>query len=247
MRIIFKHFLKFYLKFFAKLALFVHRPTVIAIAGSINKSFAKGIIKKTIEEKGISVRSNPNNFNTEIGLPLAILNLESGYNSFKKWLPIIKKVPFSIFKKFPKYLVLSLGTSDPGDIQYLLTIIKPFAVVITDINQRYIEGFQDMDNIQNEYKALVKKIDENGLLLLNNDNTRVRELKNYAKVKTLSFGLDKSSDYYVESYEKNFSGQKMIIVTPQNKRLTQSISRFGAHHLRNQLIAEIIRDYVILK
>lgn len=246
MKIIFKQFLKHYLKFFAKLAIFIHRPTIIAVAGSINKSFAKGIIRKTIEETGIAVRSNPNNFNTEIGLPLSILNLESGYNSFRQWLPAIKKAPLAVWKKFPRYLVLSLGTSDPGDLAFLLTIIKPWAVVITDINQRYLEGFKDMDNMQAEYKLLVKKLPTDGLLLFNNDNPRVRELKKYTNAKAVGFGLDCSSDYQVKKSSKTVSGQELIIQTPK-KEYTQKITRFGAHHQRNQLIAEIIRDYVIRK
>src|SRR3989339_92491 len=119
MKKIFKIILQYYLKFITKLVLLIHRPTVIAISGSVNKSFFRDEIKKVLAEQGKTVRANPKNFNTEIGLPLAILNIESGYNSYRAWLPIIWKAFLAIFQKnFPEYLVLELGVSQRGDMRY---------------------------------------------------------------------------------------------------------------------------------
>jgi UDP-N-acetylmuramoyl-tripeptide--D-alanyl-D-alanine ligase len=247
MKILFKQLLKYYLKYTTKLALLIHRPKIIAVAGSINKSFAKGIIKKTLLEAGYSTRSNPKNFNTEIGLPLAVLSLPSGYNSFRAWLPALLKAPLAIFKNFPDYLVLSLGTSDPGDMAFLLTIIKPNVVVITDITQRYIESFSDMNLMQKEYRQLVKKLPSSGLLIYNYDNTRTRDLCQFTKAKTLGFGFSKKSDYYIIEHKKVEKGQILNYKNPQGKEKKKEINRFGDHHLYNELIAAAIEDYVIRK
>ena len=91
MKKILKIFLKLYLKILTKIALCIHRPLVIAVAGSINKPFVKMAIKDVLTEAGFKCRANPKNFNTEIGLPLAILYLESGYNSYRKWAEIVVK------------------------------------------------------------------------------------------------------------------------------------------------------------
>lgn len=245
MKTILKQFLKYYLKFFTKLVLFVHRPTVIGIAGSINKTFAKGIVKKTLLDAGLSARSNQKNFNTEIGLPLAVLNLPSGYSSFKDWVPTILKAPLVLFGGFPKFLVLSLGTSDPGDIKYLLSIIKPKIVVVTDITQRYIEGFRYMDKMQNEYVKLVKKIKNDGLLIYNNDNERIKTLKKVGDCQKVGFGFSEDSDYKIVSKEKRLEGQVLSFRDANQKTHSRKISRHGDHHLYNQLISEIISDYVV--
>jgi UDP-N-acetylmuramyl pentapeptide synthase len=110
MKTFFKYLLKYYLKIITKLVLFIKKPVIIGIAGNTNKTFAKNYIVQELKRSGLSVRANPKNFNTEIGLPLAILDLPSGYNYYKKWLPIILEAPMAIFrKKIPRLSGTGIG------------------------------------------------------------------------------------------------------------------------------------------
>ncbi len=244
MKYLMKKILQYYLKYIAKLVLAIHRPTIIAIAGSTNKIFVKDEISKTLKEEGISVRSNPKSFNTEIGLPLAILNLPSGYNSYKNWLPVIPKAILKIFQfNFPKFLVLELGVSDPGDMRYLLTIIKPKIVVITDITQRYLEGFDGMNELVNEYELLVKKADKNGLAILNYDNQRIRKMANISKIKVQFFGLTDGADWQAVKIEKGSTGQS-VTVKHNNIASEHKINKFGQHHVNALLIGLAVKHYL---
>ncbi len=243
MKSILKPILKYYLKIITKLVLFFKKPTIIAIAGSSNKTFTKQEIKKTLIGEGINVRANPKNFNTEIGLPLSILHLPSGYNEYKKWLPAILKAPKILFQKnFPQYLVLSLGTSDPGDMKYLLTIVKPKISIITDITQRYLESFSDMDKLVKEYELLAQKTDPNGFLVLNYDNFRVRSLNKKTKAKVKFFGFHEKSDFRVLNKEKKIEGE--LIETTLNPGLKIQIGKFGKHNIYAYLISQIIKQYI---
>ena len=87
MKKIFKSFVQCYLKLLTKFVLWRYKPFVIAVAGSTNKTVAKEYILKFLREKygKKEVRGNPRSYTTEIGLPLAILSLESGESSFWKW------------------------------------------------------------------------------------------------------------------------------------------------------------------
>ncbi len=242
MKFIFKLILKFYLKYITKLVLLIHRPVIIAVAGSTNKIFVKDEIKRVLLEKGLTVRANPKNFNTEIGLPLAILNLSSGYNLFKNWLPIILKAPTRIFQlNFPKYLVLGLGTSDSGDMRYLLTIVRPKITVITDITQRYLEGFSDMDRLVGEYEYLAKKTRGDGLLVLNYDNIRVREISKKYKTKTEFFGTKDGARWQAVKTSREETGETVKV--SHNGIITEyKINRFGRHHVYSLLIGLIIKS-----
>ena len=244
MKKIFKQFLKYYLKYITKYVLMIHRPTIIAIAGSTNKTFVKDEISRCLKEAGLEVRSNPRSFNTEIGLPLAILGLPSGFNSFKAWLPIIRQAAKSLFKvDFPRYLVLELGVSDLGDMKYLLSIIEPDIAVITDITQRYLEGFADMDELIGEYQLLATSVGGAGLLVLNNDNRRVRELRTLTEGQVLSFGLDSGADWRAVSINKSILGQNFKIENSAGSH-DITIRYYGEHHLYAALTGEIIRDYL---
>lgn len=246
MRKIFKIFLQLYLKYITKLALLIHRPTIIAIAGSTNKSFVKEKIKKTLEKKELDVRANPKNFNTEIGLPLSILYLPSGYNSYLNWLPIIIKAPLKIFQKFPKYLILELGTSNQGDMNYLLSIVKPKITIITEITQKHLEGFKDMDKLVGEYKSLIKKTKKDGLILLNYDNIRIKSLEKNITQKLETFSINNKSNWQAIEMKKIGEGQS-IKVNHNDVLTDHKINRFGKHHVYVLLIDLIIERYLSKK
>ncbi|MBI4812616.1 hypothetical protein HY798_04260 [Candidatus Falkowbacteria bacterium] len=262
MKLIFKKLLQYYLKYITKLVIFIHHPFVIVIAGSTNKTFAKEEIVRILAEKGIKARSNPKSFNTEIGLPLAILNLPSGYHSYLEWLPIIIKAPFNILrhcrsgsysrpsragaKSAPTLidvLVLELGVSEPGDMKYLLSIIKPEIAVITDITQRYLDAFGDMDELAGEYEYLAKTVKKNGLLILNYDNLRVKNMAKVAKAKIETFGLKDGAGWQAAEIKKIDDGQQ-VVVAHGGVASRHEIKRFGEHQLYCLLIGLIIASYV---
>jgi UDP-N-acetylmuramoyl-tripeptide--D-alanyl-D-alanine ligase len=203
---------------------------VIAVAGSTNKTFARDEIKKILSASGKTVRVNPRNFNTEIGLPLAILNIGSGYNSYRDWLPVIGAAFRAIWQKnFPDYLVLELGVSRRGDMKYLLSIIKPKISIITDITQRYLEAFSDMDGLVGEYAYLVKNTPPDGAVILNGDNLRVRALASKAKAQVKYFGVSSEADWKISEIAKTEKGQ-MIKIKHQKKIQEYFLERFGKHH-----------------
>lgn len=239
-----KILLQLYLKLITRLVLFTHRPYVIAIAGSINKHFVKEEIARILKAHGSSVRVNPRSFNTEIGLPLAILNLPSGYNSYRDWLPVMAKAFTRIWQfDFPKYLVLELGTSDPGDMKYLLSLVKPQIAIITDISQRYLESFSDMDELVAEYKYLAASIPPTGRIIANIDNPRIRSLSGSSPTMTITYGTDPAADYQILSYEKTGQGQLIKVKHPNNVVTSHQINKFGRHHAYAFLTGLAISEY----
>lgn len=244
MKIIFKKILQYYLKYITKLALAVHRPIIVAIAGSTNKTFVKEEIAGALKNSGINTGSDPKSFNTEIGLPLAILGLPSGYNSYKNWLPAILKAPFSVLRPdWPRVFVLEFGVSNRGDMKDLLSIAEPKVAVITEISQRYLESFNDMDELAEEYECLVKKISKNGLVVLNNDNLRVISMAGAAKTKVISFGFGNGADWQAIKTKGENNGQT-VEIKHGNEMNRHEIKRFGEHHIYALLVGIIVKQYI---
>lgn len=241
MKIFFKIILKYYLKYITKIVLAVHQPIIIVVSGSNNKTFIRDEVKKVLQGKGKKVRANPKNFNTEIGLPLAILNIGSGYNSYRAWLPVIISAFFSIFQKdFPEFLVLELGVSKRGDMKYLLSIVKPKISIVSEITQRYIESFSGMDNLSREYEYLAKHTDKKGWVILNYDNRRVRNLAKKANAKVEYFGLiNDKIGWQIEEIDKVENGQK-IVIRHESERIDCFINRFGEHHCYALAVGKIV-------
>ena len=236
--------LKCYLKIITKIVLLIHRPLIIVVAGSVNKTFVRNAIRDTLRTDAYHVRANPKNFNTEIGLPLAILNIDSGYNSYRRWTPVLIDALRAIFqKKYPEYLVLELGVSKRGDMRYLMSIITPQITVITDITQRYIESFSGMDRMVSEYAHLVKNTPRNGHVLLNRDNDRVRALAKAAVAPVTFFGFSPESDGHVIDVKKMNDGIDITMRYKEEEQVVH-VMRFGKHHATAALIAWIVKQSI---
>jgi len=185
-----------------------------------------------LEKAGKNVRANPRNFNTDIGLPLAILGLSSGYNSFREWRPIIGVAFRAIWQKnFPEYLVLELGVSCPGDMRYLLSIVRPKISVVTDITQRYLESFPGMNDLVAEYIYLAQNTKLSGAVILNADNLRVKELAKKSNASVYYFGetYEQKNDYKIIKITKTETGQ-IVEIKHQEKTEEFAVPRFGRHH-----------------
>lgn len=247
MRVFCRKILESYLKWLNKLALLLHRPFIIAIAGSANKNFFREAIKNKLLEQDLSVRSNPKSFNTRIGLPLAILDLPSGYHSYKNWLPIILQAPLAAFKKFPQVLVLELGVWNRGDMKHLLSIIRPDIAILTDITQKYLEGFADLDELFEEYNCFIKKAGKKGTLILNYDNAQIRAAAAAAKFFSLESKrpeLIAPADFYqAEILERGDKGERIKVVHNGEKKLIE-LERFGAHHAQALLASLAVSDTI---
>ncbi|HLN18825.1 MAG TPA: Mur ligase family protein [Patescibacteria group bacterium] len=244
MKPLLKIILKYYLKYITKLVLIIHRPFIIAVAGSTNKTFVKDEVAKVIRKKGYFVRANQNNFNTEIGLPLAVLDLPSGYNSYRKWLPTLYQSLFCLFRlNYPKYLILELGASNRGDMRHLLSIINPKISIITDITQRYLENFSDMNDLTEEYKILAKKTVARGQIIINCDNIKLKKIYDSIRGKKQSFGQTAGCDWRIENCGRTEKGEKFQLEHKGNI-IEKEIDYFGEHHIYAAVSSLIINEIV---
>lgn len=230
------------MKILARIKLFLYRPRIIAVSGSMEKSFVKEAIGKELHKEGFSVRCALQGFNTDIGLPLSILGVESGYERYKEWIPVMKKAFFSLFKRENvSFLVLEYGSSDPGDMRYLLSIVKPEVAVITNITQRYLESFSDMDHLVKEYEKIA--VNTSRLLILNGDNERTRELVDYGSSRKVLVGFGNNCDIRIVESLRTEKGEK-VNLKRKGKLDIRNTERFGKHHIYALLSAIAVTDYL---
>ncbi|MDP3015242.1 MAG: Mur ligase family protein [bacterium] len=246
---IFKKIVQFKLKWLAKIYLWRTKPKIIVIAGTTGRYWIKEAVEEALEEKNFSVRTNRKNFNAEIGLPLSILGLPSGNASFFGWLKILwqaHKICLSprLSASSPResaYLVLEMVIDAPENMNYLLSIVKPDAVILTTITMIYAENFENLDEIALEYKKLIKVLPWNGLAILNFDDERVKNLAESSDKRVISYGFSKEADFQVKNVRKVSDGQEFEISCPRQSAHLK-INRFGQHHIYAELIKAIIKD-----
>ncbi len=175
----------------AKAVIAREKPEIIGITGSVGKSSAKEAIGAVLGKR-FRVRSSPKNFNTEIGLPLSVLDLPTGGKSAFAWLGILCKAWMQKMfggGEFPKLLVLEYGLTHPGDIAYLCDIAAPTIGVETAVGESHMEFMGSIDEIAKEKRVLVERLPKEGFAVLNRDDERVWAMRGKTKATVMSYGF----------------------------------------------------------
>lgn len=238
-----KWLIQYYLKILTKIVLWRQKPMVIAVAGTTNKTFVKDRILEEIDKKKFSIRGNPRSFNTEIGLPLAVLFLPSGYSSVFKWVDVLLAGTYISFfsRKFPRILVLEMGVDKRGDMKYLLSMVKPQMGVITNIDKSFPHNQTSLDDIALEIKELIKAVPKDGLVVLNSHDKRVASLEREAFCKCVNCGEKEECQAMIKNIKEDVTGQKFDLLY-QGKNEKMQVDGFGKHNIFSSVAATIIVD-----
>jgi hypothetical protein len=149
-----------YLNWLARLYLSRVRPQVIAIAGDRGKTVVKRVLAGLLQERMVT-RANPRSYNTEVGLPLAVLGLEIDP---RRWAQIVRTLIAATWRAVaadwgtsaPRVLVLEYGARNPGDMAELLRTAQPDWAVITPLGS---EGEPEMlDVLKGEMEILATAV-----------------------------------------------------------------------------------------
>ena len=138
---------------------------VVGITGSVGKSTTKEMIA-TVLESTFRVSKTPANHNNDIGMPMAILAM----------------------KEDTEVAVLEMGMNHFGEISYLSHIGRPDIAVIINIGTMHIEFLGSQEGIRKAKMEIVEGMTPHGMLLLNGDDTLLRNLDKEPQQRITYFG-----------------------------------------------------------
>ncbi len=108
----------------AKAVLLERRTRIIGVTGSVGKTTIKEFIYHLISQK-YNVYKNPMSFNSQVTLPIVILNAKGDED----------------------FIVLEMAMSKKGDISRLIDIAPPDIVVLGQITYCHAENFSNLEGI----------------------------------------------------------------------------------------------------
>jgi len=124
----------------------------VAITGSNGKTTTRALLAHLLGGDPRAYEA-PKNYNTELGLPLAILSMPS-------------EARIGVFE---------LGADRPGDIGRLVDILQPDVGIITSAGPSHLDRFGSIDAVAREKWSLGERLPADGLLVLNADCAPLRE------------------------------------------------------------------------
>ena len=168
---------------------------VIGITGSNGKTSTKELLAHVLSGNNI-VHATKGNFNTNIGVPLTLLELDPTHN----------------------ISIIEMGASIPGEIEDLCKIVKPNFGVITNIAPAHLEGFKTIENIAFEKGALFRALDK-GISFVNQADNLISQVPFNGK--RITYGLSPECDFPADIYHENDGTLTLILdtnVIPTNSK-----------------------------
>ncbi len=120
---------------------------VVAITGSVGKTTCKEMIAHILRLKGKTLATKNNN-NNEVGVPLALLQLEEEH----------------------KFAVIEMGAAKPGDIKYLTQMVIPDVGYITNAKPAHLDKLGTWEGVAREKGELYKHMKADGKSVFNLDD-----------------------------------------------------------------------------
>lgn len=214
MKNIAKKLILFTLKLMAKLRLRGYKGKVIAITGSVGKTSTKDAIF-TVLNTQFKVKKTDKSMNSEFGLLLTILEIDSGFSSATKWIWFLIVAFFhAIIKEHSEVMVLEFGVDKPGDMDFLLSVLKPNIVVFTGAAPVHLADgqFKTVQEVFEEKKKLVEALKQGGKAILNQDNSFSASLaKKLQRDSVITYGKDPDSEYLAHEISTNLEGLRFIM------------------------------------
>lgn len=184
----------------AKIVLRTRKPIVVGITGSVGKSSAKEAIALVLSQN-YQTRFSPGNYNNEFGLPAAILGIENPGRSIARWVGAYMHTALIAVRleSYPEVLVLEMGVDHPGDMDYLLGIVRPDVAVLTRIAESHLTNFENLAQIAKEKGKLIAALSEEGIAILNADDERVMRQAERTRAKIISYGLSPQASLFADN------------------------------------------------
>ena len=230
------------LKTEARIYIWRFHPAIVAVAGIGNKTATKNAIAEKFRALGIAgVHVHPKSYNTDIGLPLAILMIEPQSFSPLAWITTLVQATARVIvlgPHNPRILVVEYGVSEPGDMRTLVGIARPDTVVITDVVDHPQSGVT-ANELVHEMATLIQALSINATLIINVDMPYVSMLMAKAKkfTRIITYGYLAPADYYAESVVEDVDG-----ISYRLHGANKKINKYGKHQLYASLAAEAVVD-----
>jgi UDP-N-acetylmuramoyl-tripeptide--D-alanyl-D-alanine ligase/D-alanine--D-alanine ligase len=190
----------------------VHRNMkVVGITGSVGKTSTKDMISSVVSMKYKTLKTL-GNFNSVIGLPLTMLRYQD-----------------------EEVLVLEMGMNHLGEIHQLSMVAKPDVSVITNVGTAHIGELGSRENILKAKLEIIDGMNEDGILIINNDNDMLHCLKQQS-CQVFRIGLNNHSDLTIKNIDLK-EGESYFDIVHQGCLYHVHVPVSGEHFVYNALLS----------
>jgi UDP-N-acetylmuramoyl-tripeptide--D-alanyl-D-alanine ligase len=191
-------------------------PVVVAIAGANGKTTTKEMLASILRAHAgeEAVLATQGNLNTDIGVPMTVLRLNSAH----------------------RYCAVELGMNHPGEIAGLAAIAQPTVGVITNAQREHMEFMKSVEASAAENAETLRALPPEGVAVLNVDDACRSIFAAAAGARrVIEFGLQRPAAVNGGYSLKALSSEIVLRAPDGEARVVLAIP--GLHNVRNALAA----------
>lgn len=179
---------------------------VIGITGSVGKTTTKEMVAAALETK-YNVLKTHGNMNSQVGLPLMMLRINSDH----------------------EIAVIEMGISEEGEMAKLTPISRPEVAIMTNIGVSHIAQLKTKENIRKEKLNIINEFDEKSILYINGNDELLSQLYNYSEDYNINENINNNRNQ--ENKENSQMDVKIDIgETTLPKLLNSKVIAFGTEN-----------------
>ncbi|MBW3524287.1 bifunctional UDP-N-acetylmuramoyl-tripeptide:D-alanyl-D-alanine ligase/alanine racemase [Chryseobacterium sp. NKUCC03_KSP] len=180
----------------------------IGITGSNGKTILKEWLYQCLWNEFPTVKS-PKSFNSQIGLPLSLLQINEAH----------------------KLGIFEVGISKPNEMEKLEGIFQPQIGLLTHIGTAHLANFRSEEELVDEKIKLFK---DSEVIIYNGDNILVHKKINdlYSNKKLISYGFKNTNEVY---FKNNISKDEIVIVKYFDEEISFPVHQKDEATLTNAL------------
>jgi UDP-N-acetylmuramoyl-tripeptide--D-alanyl-D-alanine ligase len=189
-------------------------PIVVGITGSTGKTSTKDLLA-SIGSRKYSTIASPMSYNTEVSLPLALLQITT----------------------HTELLVCEMGSRGPGQIDALCKIARPHVGIVTNVGLTHFEQFGSKKAIALAKGELVEALPEGGTAVLNFEDPLVLAMQSRTRGETITFGVSPGADVRAEQTRIDEMGRPTFRLVRDGEAVWVSLGISGHHQVVNAAAA----------
>ncbi|MDF2800105.1 MAG: UDP-N-acetylmuramoylalanyl-D-glutamyl-2,6-diaminopimelate--D-alanyl-D-alanyl ligase [Anaerocolumna sp.] len=203
---------------------------VIGITGSVGKTTTKEMVSAALETR-YKVLKTEGNMNSQVGLPLMMLKLDSTH----------------------EIAVIEMGMSEEGEMERLAKIARPEVAIVTNIGVSHIAQLKTRENIRKEKLNIINEFKEGSLLFVNGNDSLLQEIITNRSLdvstptrekldlcKVITYGEGSTYDY--RASDIIFADEKTSFTFNDSKEVI-NLSVLGMHNVYNALAALAVAEH----
>jgi len=210
----------------AKLQLIKNRPLIIGLTGSAGKTSTLNTIEAVIKDLPNKKIKISHKANSEVGLPLNILDITVKDFGLKSWIKIFFLALWKFLTNWEKLdiYVAEMGIDSPyppKNMSYLLSFLQPDIGIFLNASAVHSEAFDHLVKETNPAKRaqaviqqialekgkLIKSLKAKNTAILNLDDKAVAQFKSQTPAKIITFGT-KATDLTLKTWEASTTGTR---------------------------------------